>query len=104
MANVTEKHTFHQTKHVMYKKDGDEWVRVLKAKNLKQLVDLYDKIDDLDLETVRIQQIRTTTTISIEQFITIDINDDLQVEAAIDNDNKRRQQNDANRKLRQQEG
>ena len=103
MANVTEQHTFHQTKHVMYKKDGDEWVHALKAKNLKQLIDLYDKIDDLDLGTVRIQQIRTTTTISIEQFITIDMNDDLQVEAAIDNDNKRRQQNDANRKLRQQQ-
>lgn len=61
------------SKHIMYVKNSDgEWIRYMQAKNLKQLFDLFEKAGDETIESVRIQRLRVSTSLSAEEPITVD--------------------------------
>lgn len=80
-----------QSRHIMYVKDDNgEWVRYMQAKNLRSLMDLFEKKGDEDIEVVRIQRLRITTTFSAGEYDTIDPWDDEQVEILLEEDQAQR--------------
>ena len=104
---TVETYTFHATKHAMYAQDPDgEWVIYLRAKNLQQLISLYRKhlaagipVDGFDTipRLVRVQQVRTVTKVMTKRHTTLDLLDDLQVEAALSLDREIRKNRNKNR-------
>ena len=91
MSIPVQTQNMHSSKHIMYVKDENGyWVRYLQAKNLRQLLDLFEKAGDENIEVVRIQRLRTKSSFIAEEYITIDPWDDLQVETALEEDFKQR--------------
>ena len=80
-----------QSRHIMYVKDDNgEWVRYMQAKNLKSLMDLFEKKGDGDIEVVRIQRLKVTTTFSAGEYDIIDPWDYDQVETLLEEDQAQR--------------
>jgi hypothetical protein len=99
------KQTFHSAKHLMYVKDADgEWVLYMQGKNLRQVLNLFDKHGDEEVLEARIQQMRVVTTVITEPYIQIDPLDAEQVDAALRDDKlsrvKTREQMDRRKKKR----